>query len=80
MEKSFLELLEAEKRAVYNLKSFKDSAIDFQNQSKKTDDAEQKESCKRIASDYEKKAIEAEENLLQIRREIKKYISFLETL
>lgn len=80
MEKSFLELLEAEKRAVYNLKSFKDSTIDFQNQSKKTDDAEQKESCKRIASDYEKKAIEAEENLLQIRREIKKYISFLETL
>ena len=80
MEKSFLELLEAEKRAVYNLKSFKDSAIDFQNQSKKTDDTEQKESCKRIASDYEKKAIEAEENLLQIRREIKKYISFLVTL
>lgn len=80
MEKSFLELLEAEKRAVYNLKSFKDSTIDFQNQSKKIDDAEQKESCKRIASDYEKKAIEAEENLLQIRREIKKYISFLETL
>ena len=80
MEKSFLELLAAEKRAVYNLKSLKDSTIDFQNQSKKTDDAERKESYKRIASDYEKKAIEAEENLLQIRREIKKYISFLETL
>ena len=80
MEKSFLELLETEKRAVYNLKSFKDSAVDFQNQSKIYDDAERKESCKRIALDYEKKAIETEENLLQIRREIKKYISFLETL
>lgn len=80
MEKSFLELLEAEKRAVYNLKSFKDSAIDFQNLSKETDDAEQKESCKRIASDYGEKVIEAEENLLQVRRDLKKYISFLETL
>lgn len=80
MEKSFLELLEAEKRVVYNLKSFKDSAIDFQNLQEKTDDAEQKESCKRIVSDYEEKAIKAEEELLQIRKEMKQYISFLETL
>ena len=80
MEKSFLELLEAEKKAVNDVKFFKESVIDFLNQSEKADREEEKEACKRIASDYEKKGIEAEEKLLQIRKEMKQYISFLETL
>ena len=80
MEKSFLELLEAEKKAVNDVKIFKESVIDFLNQSQKADREEEKEACKRIASDYEKKGIEAEEKLLQIRKEMKQYISFLETL
>ena len=80
MKKSFLELLEAEKKAVNDVKFFKEFVIDFLNQSQKADREEEKEACKRIASDYEKKGIEAEENLLQIRKEMKQYISFLETL
>lgn len=80
MEKSFLELLEAEKRAVYNLKSFKDSAIDFQNKAETEVDPEDREACKRIAADYKKQTSKAEEELLQIRKEMKQYISFLETL
>lgn len=80
MKKSFLELLEAEKKAVNDVKFFKKSVIDFLNQSQKAEREEEKEACKRIASDYEKKGIEAEEKLLQIRKEMKQYISFLETL
>ena len=80
MEKSFLELLEAEKKAVNNVKIFKESVIDFLNKSQKADREKEKEACKKIASDYEKKGIEAKENLLQIRKEMKQYISFLETL
>lgn len=80
MEKSFLELLEAEKKAVNNVKIFKESVIDFLNKSQKANKEEEKEACKKIVSDYEKKGIEAEKNLLQIRKEMKQYISFLETL
>ena len=80
MKKSFLELLEAEKKAVFDVKYYKKSTVDFLNNAETESDPEMKEAHKRIASDYEKKAIEAEENLLQIRKEMKQYISFLETL
>lgn len=80
MTKSFLELLEAEKRAVYNLEYFKDSAIDFQNKVETETNPEMKEANKRIASYYKEKAMKAEEDLLQIRKEMKQYISFLERL
>ena len=80
MKKSFLELLEAEKRAFLDAKYFKESAVDFLNKVETEADPEMRKAHKRISFDYEKKAIEAEENLLQIRKEMKQYISFLETL
>ncbi|MGF0102020.1 hypothetical protein [Bariatricus sp. SGI.019] len=80
MKKSFLELLEEEKRVVFDMKYFKNSAIDFLNKAETETDPAIKESHKRIASDYEEKAMKAEENLLQIRKEMKQYISFIETL
>lgn len=80
MKKSFLELLEEEKRVVFDIKYFKDSAIDFLNKIETETNLERKETHKRIASCYEEKVIKAEENLLQIRKEMKQYISFLETL
>ena len=80
MKKSFLELLEAERKAVFDAEFFRKSAVDFLNQSKEADSIEKRESCERIACEYEKTAVEAEENLLQIRKEMKQYISFLETL
>lgn len=80
MKKSFLELLEAEKKAVFDAEFFKKSAVDFLNESKEAGSIEERESCERIASKYEERAVEAEENLLQIRKEMKQYISFLETL
>ncbi len=80
MEKSFLELLEAEKEKINNIKFFKKSAIDLLKQAECSQMDCQKESCKRIASEYEQKEKEAEMILLQIRKEMKQYISFLETL
>lgn len=80
MNRSFLELLEAEKRSVYNLKFFKDSAIDFLNKSETEADPEGRKACKRIAADYKERASKAEEELLQIRKEMKQYISFLQAL
>lgn len=80
MKKSFLELLEAEKRAFLDVKYFKESVVDFLDKVETEVDPEMKEACKRIASDYEDKVIKAEEDLLQIRKEMKQYISFLEAL
>ena len=80
MEKSFLELLEAEKKAINDVKMIKESIIDFLNQSQRANKKEEKETCERIAHNYKTKKIKAEDNLLRIRREIKQYISFLETL
>lgn len=80
MEKSFLELLEAEKKAINDVKMVKESIIDFLNQSQRANTKEEKETCERIAHNYRIKKIEAKANLLRIRREIKQYISFLETL
>ena len=80
MEKSFLELLEAEKKAINDVKMFKESIVDFLNQSNRANTKEEKEIYERIAHNYKMKKIKAEDNLLRIRREIKQYISFLETL
>lgn len=80
MNKSFLELLEAEKRAFLDVKYFRESAIDFLNKAEAEVDPEVGESYKRIASVYKERASKAEEELLRIRKEMKQYISFLETL
>ena len=80
MEKSFLELLEAEKRAFLDAKYFRESAIDFLNKAETEVDPKMREAHKRIASDYKEKVSKAEEELLQIRKEMKQYISFLEAL
>ena len=80
MEKSFLELLEAEKRAFLDVKYFRESAIDFLNKAETEVDPETREAHKRIASEYQERISKAEETLLQIRKEMKQYISFLETL
>ena len=80
MNRSFLELLEAEKRVFIDVKYFKESAIDFLNKAETESNHEGREACKRLASEYEDQASKAEEELLQIRKEMKQYISFLETL
>ena len=80
MNKSFLEVLEAEKRAFLDVKYFRESAIDFLNKAETEVDPEDREACKRIASEYEERASKAEEELLQIRKEMKQYISFLDAL
>ena len=80
MEKSFLELLEAEKRAFLDVKYFRESAIDFLNKAEMESNPEKRESYKRVASEYENRLSKAEEELLQIRKEMKQYISFLERL
>lgn len=80
MKKSFLELLKAEKKAFLDVKYFKESAIDFLNKAETEDNPRMREACKRISSDYEEKVFKAEEDLLQIRKEMKQYISFLEAL
>ena len=80
MNKSFLELLEAEKRAFLDAKYFRESSIDFLNKAETEVDPEDRKACKRIAADYKKQTSKAEEELLQIRKEMKQYISFLEAL
>ena len=80
MNKSFLELLEAEKRSFLDVKYFRESAIDFLNKAETEVNPEIKEAHKRIASEYEERTSKAEEELLQIRKEMKQYISFLEAL
>ena len=62
------------------MKFFKDSAIDFLNKSETETDPEGRKACKRIAAEYKERASKAEEELLQIRKEMKQYISFLEAL
>ena len=80
MNRSFLELLEAEKRAFLDAKYSRESVIDFLNKAEMESNPEKRESCKRVASEYENRVSKAEEELLQIRKEMKQYISFLETL
>ena len=80
MNRSFLELLEAEKRAFLNVKWSKESAVDFLNKAETESNYEDREACKRLASEYKDRASKAEEELFQIRKEMKQYISFLETL
>ena len=80
MNRSFLELLEAEKRAFLDAKYSKESAIDFLNKAEMESNPEKRESYKRVAAEYENRVSKAEEELLQIRKEMKQYISFLEKL
>ena len=74
MEKSFLELLETEKRAFINVKYFRESSIDFLNKAETEFAPEDREACKRIAANYKERASKEEEELLQIRKEMKQYI------
>lgn len=80
MNKSLLKLLEAEDRAFYDIKFSKESAIDFLNQAKESNNINDKETCERLALEYEENAIKAEEELLQIRKELKNYIAYIQTL
>ena len=80
MNKSFLELLEAEKRASENMRCFKESAVDFLYKAETESNPEHIESYKRVASEYKERALKAEEELFQTRKEMKQYISFLELL
>ena len=80
MNRSFLELLEAEKRASENMRCFRKSAVDFLYKAETESNPEHRESYKRVASEYENRVSKAEEELLQIRKEMKQYISFLERL
>ena len=77
---SLVEISETEKRAFLDVKYFRESAIDFLNKAETEVDPEDREACKRIAANYKERASKAEEELLQIRKEMKQYISFLEAL
>lgn len=80
MEKSFLELLEAERKAICTIKYYKESVIDFLNKAEESSDISDKEACKRIAFDYKQRVIKAELELLQVRKELKNYIAYLQAL
>ena len=80
MNASLLELLEEEKRLYSSYKCSKELTEQYLSFSDDTEDEEEKKAFIVIASKYEKYFKEEEEKLLAIRKEIKKYISFLETL
>lgn len=80
MNKSFLELLKAEDDAICGIESFKKSIIYFLNESENADNEKDRETCKRLVSDYENRVTKEEENLLQIRKELKNYIAYLKAL
>ena len=75
MNKSFLELLKAEREAIHTIDYFEETAVCFLDKSENSDDTNDKKVYKEIASDCEKSATEAKENLLQIRKELKNYIA-----
>lgn len=77
MNKSLLELLEQEKKEVENIRFFKISSDNFICHAKNKEEGYNVDSCYRIASEYEEKAKESEKRLMEIRKELKKYISFL---
>lgn len=80
MNKSLLEILEEEKRALRNVENFKYSKDGILEMAKSETEESNIQSCFRIVKEYEKKLEKEEEKLLSIRKEIKEYFSFLENL
>lgn len=80
MNKSLLEILEEEKRVLRNVKSLKDLRDGILEMAKSEIVESKKQSCFRIAKNYEKKLEKEEERLLCVRKEIKEYFSFFENL
>ena len=76
MHKSFLKLLEEEKEIIYNIETSKESIVYFLNKYNEGNE----EYMKELTSKYEKKVIELEKELLQIRKELKNYIAYLQAL
>lgn len=77
MNKSLLELLEQEKKEVENIRFFRNSSDNFINHAKNKEEGYNIDSCYRLASEYEEKIRESKKKLIEIRKELKKYISFL---
>ena len=81
MNKSLLQLLEEEKKAVEDINYFKQTVSDFHNRLfEHVENVESVESLKRIINIYEEKVKESEKNLLAVRTEIKEYFSFIQSL
>ena len=70
LNKSLLELLKEEDRLVYNTKFNKETYEMLKNEEK----------CERLASEYKESAENAEQDLLNCRKEITRYLKFLEAL
>lgn len=77
MNKSLLELLKEEEREVENIRFFTRSADNFISHAENKEEGYNIDSCYRIASEYEEKSQKSEENLVEIRKGIKQYLSFL---
>lgn len=77
MNKSLLELLEEEKKEIINIKYAKESSADFLRYIEEKRPGYEESSCRRIAKSYEEQAKASEEKLTEIRKELKKYLSFL---
>lgn len=70
LNKSLLELLKEEDRLVYNAKFNKETYEMLKNEEK----------CERLVSEYKESAENAEQDLLNCRKEITRYLKFLEAL
>lgn len=77
MNKSLLELLRKEDAEIANLKFYRNSVAEFISHAENKDEGYHEEACYRIASEYEKRAKESEKKLIEIRKELKEYFSFL---
>jgi len=73
MDKSLLELLRKEETEMVGLKFYRNSAAEFISHAKNKDE----EAWYRIASEYEERAEESERKLIEIRKDLRKYLSFL---
>lgn len=79
MDKSLLELLEEEKKEMSDIRISRKLAADYiqcAENEEKEGDSESYYSY-RIARNYEADAKRSEEKLIEIRKEIKQYLSFL---
>lgn len=77
MDKSLLELLEEEKKEIVNIRLSRKSAADFISHAENKEEGYHEESCYRIAEGYKADAKASEEKLIEIRKELKQYLSFL---
>lgn len=76
METSLLVLLESEKRLLIDIKFYKESIHDFSVRLKEGLSDHARESHQKAITEFENKVAKAEENLLQVGKEIKQYLVF----